>query len=71
LHHLHFEDSAEPTASFARIQEEDEEGALTISLGVAAIVLPEAWPVLSQRIYAGSVLPWALALTVRRREVPE
>ncbi|HWY80878.1 MAG TPA: hypothetical protein VNY10_02880 [Roseiarcus sp.] len=44
---------------------------MTISLGVAAIVLPEAWPVLSQRIYAGSVLPWALALTVRRRDVPE
>ena len=43
----------------------------TISLGVVAIVLPEAWPVVSQRIYAGSMLPWALALTVQRREVPE
>jgi hypothetical protein len=41
----------------------------TISLGVAAIVLPEAWPVVSQRIYAGSMLPWAL--TVQSREVPE
>jgi hypothetical protein len=28
-------------------------------------------PVVSQRVYAGSVLAWASALTVRRREVPE
>ena len=38
---------------------------------LAALEERHRGPVVSQHIYAGSVLAWALALTVRRREVLE